>query len=195
MEARDGLPFAGRQVGTAIQARIQLEGAADHVIPAEVLAGHLACQHHAVRGRHGGVRIAAQYRQAHHLEEIRIDPGDRFVGGRLADPDLGVAHIQPRDVFYFREVQLQEVRGGRGGDIDMPGLLARQQQLQLQPVDALMVGHEAIEADLVAQVEPDQDRRSEADAEPQDGDAGIEPVARQVAKGGGEVVAEHDPLP
>jgi len=41
-----------------------------------------------------------------------------------------------------------------------------------------------LEAVFVANVEPDQDRRGETRGQSEDGDRGVEPVAREIAESG-----------
>ncbi len=82
------------------------------------------------------------------------------------------------------EVQPEEAGGGDGGAVEPLRLLARKDDVVLQPVDAFVAGDEALEGVFVAQEQADQDRRGEADREAEDGDPGIEAVAADVAERG-----------
>ena len=75
------------------------------------------------------------------------------------------------------------------------GLLAPREHVRFEPVNLLVARDETLEAVFVAHVERDQYCRGETGGESEDGDAGVKPVAREIAKGGSEVVAQqaHSP--
>ncbi len=175
--------------------RIQLDRAADRGVLAEVLAGHLAGQHQPVGGLHGGVGVARQHRVGHHPEEVRPDPGRRFRGGDLASLQEQPRRAHPGGVLHLGKIEPERSGQRSAGEDHGHGFLAGHGHVRFQAIGALVAGQEPLEGVLVAQVQTDHDGRGEADRQAQDGDAGIEPVAGEVVQRGGQIVAEHGPLP
>ncbi len=191
MEARNRLRLAGRQAKPARRPGVDQQGPADRPVLAEILPRRGSRQHQAVRRRQGGVGIARQNRIGHDLEEVGVGPGDPVVGRLVADLQDALRRGDAGGRLDLGEIQLHPGRRRRLDHIDGPQLLARQEQVKIEPVDLFMAGNEPVESVFVADVEADQDRSRKTDGQPQDGDGRIEAVAADVAQGCRQVVAEH----
>jgi hypothetical protein len=64
-------------------------------------------------------------------------------------------------------------------------------QIHRHHVHALIVGPEAVEAQLVAYKQRDQDGRRKADGQPDDVDGTVEPVAGEIAQRRNQVTTKH----
>ena len=106
--------------------------------------------------------------QAHALEKA---------GMRRATCDLRHA------IFICRDEAANIFRGTRS----CPAKAAPHRQL----VDVLVPRNEPVERGLVPDEQPDQQHRGETDGQSGHVDCRIQPVAREVTQGGGEVVPEH----
>ena len=177
---------------SCVEAGVDHQGAADGGVLAEILAGHLASQDQAVRRLEGRIGVAGQDRQGHHLEEAGIGPDNVLADGDVPTLEVGIRDRQPGDLRRLGEVEPEISGHGRDGPVDGARFRSGESQIELQAVDLLPTGNEPLEADLVADVEADQDRRGEAGRQAEDGDGGIESVAADVADGGGDVVSQHD---
>jgi hypothetical protein len=139
----------------------------------------------------GRDRVSREHRVGQYLEEVGVGPSHALPGLGLVPSNPAAGTGQPGDGLHVRKVERE--LGGRGarGGIGGGGLLARCEYVRLQPVDVLIAGDEPLEAIFVADVEPDQNRCGETRGQSEDGDAGIKPVAREIAEGGDEVIAQH----
>ncbi len=182
-----------RQAGE-VQGHAQLQDLADRRVLAEVLARHLAADDQTIRGLEGRDRIAGERGEGHQLEQAGIGPADLLQGLEVSAAHAHAADFQPRRLLHLRKVERQEMAGGPGHVVGLERLLAGEREVLLEPEHLLISGDEPVEADLVAQVEADQDCGGEADAQAQDGDPGVQPVAGQVSERGQDVVAQHGEL-
>ncbi len=193
MEAGDQGLLGWRIAQGRVFGRVDQHRAADRGVDTEVLAGRLAGQDQPVRRLQGSVGISGQHRIGHDPEEVRRDPDRGLRSGDIPALQERTAGAEAGDVFHLWERQLQGARQDAAGEDHRPGLLAGQGRVGLQSIGALVARQKALESVFVAQIEADHDRRGKADRQAQDGDAGIEPVAGEVAQRGREIVAEHDP--
>ncbi len=183
-----------RQIGIG-NAGIDQEGLADRRILAEVLARRPAGEHQPIGRLERGVGISGEHRIGHDPEETGIGPDERFLEGLVSDLEGGPARGQTGRPFDLREIELELGRRHRGRRRQHEGLGARQDQGFGEAVDLLVAGNELLEAIFVAQIEPDQDRRGEADGQAGDGDGRVDPVAREVPQRGRDVVLQHGGVP
>ncbi len=142
----------------------------------------------------GGHAISRQHRIGHHFEEVGVGPADSVYRPGLAPSQRLAGRLEPGHGLHLWEIQ-REVRPHRPQRaVHLLDLLAGQGEVELDAVDVLIARDEPLEAVFVSDIKSDHDRRGEADGEAEDGDPRVEPVAAEVAEGGGEVVAQHGPL-
>jgi hypothetical protein len=94
------------------------------------------------------------------------------------------------------KTQLGLIKQTTGKDVKVDAVIdlrrtARRFVGQREPVHRVVAGQEVVVRELVAQIEPDEQCRGEADREARDVDRRHELVARKVAQRGGEVVPQH----
>ncbi len=164
----------------------------DRIVAAEVLAGDGAGDDHGVGRGHGVAEVARHGRQGQDVEEAGIDPGDVLtrLDGALPDAGLGVGqprHRQPG------ELQLQPGGDLGGRIVHGDGGLVRHGQAGGDHIGLAVAGDEAVEAQLVADVERRQDHRRQPERQARHADRHVEPVPRQIAQGARQDVAEHGP--
>ncbi len=194
-----GLAGRGQRAGAwrARNGGLDLKGVADRQVPAEVLAGDAAGDHHRVGLLQRRVQVAGQDRQGEHLEDLRVGPGEGFLADAripkaMTDTGKGLHQARGDDTGHHR----LQLSGDQGlGGVRGAGRLARLLEHVGDLVDLLITRQPMVVAELAAHELGDKDRGGEGDRQAQDADRGVEAVARQIAQRRGEIVAEHRLLP
>ncbi len=169
---------------------LNLQRLPERVLVAEILLGDGLGQHHAVRVRERRRRVAVEEGEGEDVEEGR--PGE-------VDP-LGELHVAPANavgesveadgVLDLGEVGVEPVGEGQWrGDVDeVHALLVLLQPHPVDPVGALV---EPVVGQLVPDVEREEERRRDAEPEPDHVDGRGASLAAERAEGDDEVVLQH----
>ena len=168
---------------------LQQDRTADHIFAAEQFLRKAPGNDQHVRFRQGGIGVTGQGPGREHPEEVRL-----CAAQVRPDRDVGLFEVpaacpQPGHCLYFREIQLQP--GPESLICAADGCTGRAIDDHGQTVRLLGVGIHAVITELIAHKQRDQNDRGETQRETQNVDDGIDAVAHEIAKRGGDIVAKH----
>lgn len=167
---------------------------ADGCVAAEVFARHPAREDDAIGLLQRGLQVTGYRRQRQHVEDVGVGPIETwFVELHILMPQARAAECagQARERLYLRKIDLHLVRNPATNILGRVRSLAGKIQRHRDPVGLLVTWDEAVERQLVAHEESDEQRRGEANGEPDDVDRGVEPVPREFAQRCREIVTQH----
>ena len=169
-----------------------LKGAADDIGAIEVAPGGGLINDNRVRVVEGGIGVAGDHGQGEDLEDRRVGEGKVMVEDVIvALPHQQVAYVaEPDHLPDFRigsdERGAKKFGGGGGG---VPGVI--EVAILIDPIDAVGVDVVAVIAELIGDVQDDQQADAEAGSETDDVERGKALAFPEAAEGNLEIVAEH----
>ena len=158
---------------------------ADRVVLPEVLAGHGLADDHRIRRRERGGGVAAHQGHVEHVEEVAVGPVDPLL---VELPVFGREQPGP----HRRSNAEHFLRLGKPGPDEVaqdPGRPRR--AVRHNPVDPLSPRVVPVVAQLVADVQEDDQAAGHADGEADDVDRGVGPGREDVPPRGEEVMSDH----
>jgi len=194
MEVRvgGGGPDDARDLG--IDAVLELEGLAERVLVAEILPGRSLRDHEREGIAEGRIGIARKQLEGKHGEDVLLGENDVFLHEVLV---FVAAQHAARALYAHRFLDIGKVVEEQGGDgrryvaeMEARGAVLVE-PLPRDTVYAVGIFMVAVIAQLVPDIEEDQDAAGHADGQSQQVDEGKALVFVQVAQCGYEVIPEH----
>ena len=176
-----------------VPAIVEIDRIADGLFVAEVLEGQILRDHHRIRLGERDALIPRGQRNAEHLEQVGSRPDDfAFIvdGVSEIDQPRGFGTSQPDDKLDLGEVALQGGSPARGRPGRLNGL-APTFDIVDDAVHAVGMGMIPVVAELILDVQEDQDAGGHADCEPGDIDERVGGMPAEIAQGHAEVIPEH----
>ena len=169
-----------------------LQRAADDIGAVEIAAGGTFVDHDGMRIVEGAIGVAGDHRQREDLEDRRVGESEVVVEDVvIALPHQQVARVaEPDHLPDLRigsdESGAEKFGGGGSGELGVIDVA-----ILIDPVDAVGVDVVAVIAELVGDVQDDQQTDTEAGSEANDVEGGKALAFPEAAEGDLEIVAKH----